>query len=660
MNNIEIPEHEQFIHRTFGDDVETRVAEISAIERAENGAMVVEGTAIVFDQITDIGPFRERVQRDAFDDVLNDDVRFLVNHTGLPLARTTNGTLQLRKSDVGIHIRAELADTPTGRETYELIKRGDINQMSFSAQVTRDGWRPDADGVRVVSRVKAFKDVSVVTFPAYNTTSIVARSWAAEMAQNADTEPDRGDESSDQNLTENQSENNGETADVNRAENQSANVTKFDNKPLEQMNLNELKATREKYVAEHAELIRTAEQNGVELNEAQNQRADFLVMEVERLDNKIRHRANHEKMTAGVHVGSSMPNSERREIERMNRDWSLTRAIQQIVRNGHLDGIEAEWTSEARRDNDNRGLQTDGNIGIPSWAILRAGETDSFTSTTAGGDAGGGGFVPTNVPGVIEALRAPSVIEQTGVTVIPNAVGNLQFPRVKTKMTAHEKGEIAESAAAGGQLDEVTLSPERLTAWTSYSKQLAMQGGAAVDRLILGDLIGGLNAKMDTAAFSDIIAVVDGTTINIIGTDGADKTLDAALVYGMEGAVLADHANLAGALFVMSPKALTLSRSEAAVASVSALWENGRFANYNAIATPYLADDLLDDTTTVGGQMLFGNFAQAGILAKYGSPDILVDPYSNAKNGQILIHINQFWDFALRQPQALAFADQLK
>lgn len=660
MNMNEQP-NEQWLHRVHGDDVETRVAKIQAVERAaDSNELVVEGMAAVFDTITDIGPFRERVERNAFDDVLNDDVRFLVNHDGLPLARTSNGTLTLEKRDDGLFMRANLANTERGREIYSLIQRGDIDQMSFAAKITRDGWQPDDDGVRVISRVKSLVDVSAVTFGAYPTTSIHARSWAE--AQNAiqdqTTESAEPDDETKRVASE--------IADVMRPTNEnqadddeSLKIRNLQTKPFEQMNLNELKAIREKYFAEHADLIRKADENGTELTDADNQRADWLVMEVERLDTKIRHRANQEKMQSAVHVGTTLNAGERREIERMNKTWSLSRAIKQIATNGRLDGVEAEWTAEARKDNERRGLEMDGNVGIPAFAIYRAGETDTMTATTAGGDAGGGGFVPTNVPGVIEALRAPSVIEQTGVTVINNATGNLKFPRIKTKATLAEKGEIEATAAAGLQLDEVTLSPERVTAYTTYSKQLALQGGADVDRLILGDLVAAMNARMDTSAFADIIATTDGSTINIAGTDGSNDALAAALVYQMESQVLADGADLNGAVWVMSPKAFQNSRSEAAVSNVSALWENQRFAGYGALATPYLLDDVLDNGSDVGGQMLFGNFRQAGILARFGSPDILIDPFTAAATGQIKIHINAFWDFALRQPAALSFADQL-
>jgi len=110
----------------------------------------------------------------------------------------------------------------------------------------------------------------------------------------------------------------------------------------------------------------------------------------------------------------------------------------------------------------------------------------------------------------------------------------------------------------------------------------------------------------------------------------------------------------------MSPNAYANSKALAQVNSVNALWDAGRFNMYNAVATPYLVDGFLADTTTPAAQMIFGNFAQGAILAYFGSLDLLVDPYSNAGNAQIALHVNRFFDFDLRQPKALSTATKLE
>jgi HK97 family phage major capsid protein len=388
------------------------------------------------------------------------------------------------------------------------------------------------------------------------------------------------------------------------------------------------------------------------MTEAEQERSDKLDGMVADLDVKIKHKEREQQMVARMAQSGTTSNTEKREIERVNGSFSISRAVSQIANGRSLEGAEAEWAQEAQREARSQGLQMAGQIAIPTIA-LRAGAADNFQA----GSGDGSGFVPTAVPAAIEALRAPTVLEQLGTTVIRNATGNLKFPRVSVKAAGTGEGEVDANANSGMEMDELTLTPNRVSAKTVYSKQLILQGGSEVDSLIAGELAAAMNAYVDDAAFDLIIA---STAVNQTVT--GDDVLDAAIVNAMEGAVLAGGANLAGAAYVMSPKAYELSKALAQVSSVSSIWENGQFNNYRAVATPYLVNSTLDTAvggSTVGGSMIFGNFAQGGILAYFGGIDLLVDPYSNAGTAQIALHVNRFYDFDVRQPLALATAVQL-
>ena len=314
-----------------------------------------------------------------------------------------------------------------------------------------------------------------------------------------------------------------------------------------------------------------------------------------------------------------------------------------------MEGAEAEWATEAMREMRSQGLQSAGQIAIPSIALRTA---DDFQATS--GQAGAG-FVPTVVPAAIEALRAPTVLEGLGTTVIRNATGNFQFPRVSTKASGTGETEVSQDAASGLNMDHVSLNPQRVAANTTYSKQLILQGGSEIDFLIANELAAAMNAYIDDYAF-DLISA--STTVN--QSSVADAALTAIIVNKMETDALAQGANLAGASYVMSPGAYGLSKALAQVSSVNALWENGRFNMYNAVATPYLVNGFLEDgTTPAAGSMVFGNFAQGAILAYFGGIDLLVDPYSAAGTAQIKLHVNRFFDFDLRQPGALSLANHI-
>jgi len=166
-------------------EIERRTFTVQDVEarQAEDGTMRLRGYAAVFNDASVPLPFKETIAPGAFRKTLSEtpDVRLLINHEGLPLARTKNGTLTLSEDERGLFMDAEIADTTEGRDLYKLVERGDVDQMSFAFRVIRQKWNEDRS-VRTLTEVSlADGDVSVVTYPAYPTTTVEAR----EALQNA-------------------------------------------------------------------------------------------------------------------------------------------------------------------------------------------------------------------------------------------------------------------------------------------------------------------------------------------------------------------------------------------------------------------------------------------------------------------------------------------
>jgi HK97 family phage prohead protease len=636
MENKEDKRTEE-LRNQYGENVELRTAEVRA---AGDDSLVVEGYASNFDVEYDLGYFKESVARGAFDDVMQDDVRFLLNHTGAPLARTTNGTLELSIDETGLKYRAALADTQDGRDLYKLIKRGDITQSSFAFTIDNDEWSEDRS-TRTITKIGRLLDTSAVTYPASPSTTVAARNMAAAAQEVEELK-------SEQVAAEPETEERAEPENIKTGE---RNFTPQPRNNFSNMTLNDLKGQRSAHYEEFVAVGQKADSEGRVLTEAEQERCDKLDNMIQDLDVKIKHKTREQEMVARMAQTGSAGASEQREVERVNGSFSLSRAVAAVANGRNLEGAEAEWASEASKEARSQGLQMAGQIAIPSIALRTA---DDFQ---AGSGEAGAGFVPTVVPAAIEALRAPTVLEGLGTTVIRNATGNLQFPRVSTKATGTGETEVSADADSGLDMDQLSLNPQRVAAKTKYSKQLILQGGSEIDSLIANELAAAMNAYVDDFGFDTIMA---STAVNQVVT--ADDALDAAIVNAMETAVLADGGNLATSAYVMSPKAYELSKALAQVSAVNALWENGQFNMYRAVATPYLVNSVLDAAvggSTVGGNMIFGNFAQGAIMAYFGGIDLLVDPYSDAGTAQIALHVNRFFDFDLRQPQALATATKL-
>jgi HK97 family phage prohead protease len=152
---------------------------IPAEIRADESGIKVSGYAAVFNEEADIGGmFREVIAPGAFRSALGrDDVAFLINHDGLPLARTRSGTLKLEEDDHGLRIETELdADDPDVKRIVGKMKRGDLDKMSFAFRATKQAWDDTQDPpLRTVQEVQLY-DVSIVNDPAYGGTEIGLRS----------------------------------------------------------------------------------------------------------------------------------------------------------------------------------------------------------------------------------------------------------------------------------------------------------------------------------------------------------------------------------------------------------------------------------------------------------------------------------------------------
>ena len=159
--------------------IERRTYTVQDVEarQADDGTMRISGYAAVFNDSSVPLPFVERIAPGAFRKTLTEtpDVRLLINHEGLPLARTKNGTLTLTEDSRGLYMDAVIADTQEGRDLYTLIQRGDMDQMSFAFRVIRQKWNEGRTERLLTELSLADGDVSVVTYPAYPTTSVEAR-----------------------------------------------------------------------------------------------------------------------------------------------------------------------------------------------------------------------------------------------------------------------------------------------------------------------------------------------------------------------------------------------------------------------------------------------------------------------------------------------------
>lgn len=155
-------------------------------EQNDNGA-IITGRPIVYNSRTNLGFFDEIIDSGALDETNLTDVRFLVNHdiSKIPLARSRrnngNSTMHLTPDIQGLNmdwVKLDVENNSEARALYSAVQRKDITGMSFMFSIDGERWEDlESDHpTRHITKIGSIVEISAVTFPAYDATSINARS----------------------------------------------------------------------------------------------------------------------------------------------------------------------------------------------------------------------------------------------------------------------------------------------------------------------------------------------------------------------------------------------------------------------------------------------------------------------------------------------------
>jgi HK97 family phage major capsid protein len=394
----------------------------------------------------------------------------------------------------------------------------------------------------------------------------------------------------------------------------------------------ELRQERAGLIEEANNLLETCKNEARNLTEDEQVSYDAKMESIDKLKKDIEMVERQEKLNAEIASNvASAPVNEPTEV----RDYSFFKAIQGSV-NGNLDGIEREMHEEAVNEARNAGRSING-LGIPSFILEARANVTQGTSAIA----------PTNVLAYADAMREASVFDKVGANILTGLSANTTIPVTGTS-TVEWEGETDAAASGGANFGKVELTPTRLAAYVNISKQLLLQNGAGAEQAIIRDLGRAVGQKMDAAIFST--ASVTGapaslgasatTTFTPAGTYAANSSIYSDVVNAEKA--LAEAGGLEGNLsYVFSPALMADIKQAAQVASVSAGFQGGIVNGYQSFFT--------NGCTKVAGtsaDFYFGDFSKL-YIGMFGGLDIMVDPYSEAKNGQTQLVLNQYMDWGV-------------
>ena len=419
----------------------------------------------------------------------------------------------------------------------------------------------------------------------------------------------------------------------------------------------QFKALRSKKIETLDSMVSTCELESRSFTEAESKSVDNLNADIAELDGKIERAENTEANITRMANTGATPSPDK-EIENVKRSFSLSRAINGAM-SGGLTGAEAEAYQEAQIEARASGIQLAGNVAIPS-SMLREARALGDAGLLAAGTGEGTDFVPTEHQGFIEALQPRLLVEELGATIINGVSGNLDMPRISAAGTAGWGAtEAAATPNSGLATDTLSLTPKRVGAFTTYTKQLLIQGSPSVDRIIADDLGRAIRNAVDAAAFNG--GGASGVPQGIFGTTGVNDqaatngtALTNATLLKMITDVASQDGLTGGECFVVSPAAYQKLTSLVQVSGVSALMVNDMINGYKVYMSSHLTQNVTKGSVTNGtSQLMFGNFKNL-MVCNWSGADLLIDPYTLGGSSEVKVIANKWMDLGARQPKAFA------
>jgi HK97 family phage prohead protease/HK97 family phage major capsid protein len=655
MENNENAQVEE-LRNKYGENVELRTAEVRA---AGDDSLVIEGYAANFEQRTDLGYFKEEIARGAFDNVMEDDVRLLLNHDGAPMARTTNGTLELSIDDTGLKYRAALADTQDGRDLYKLIKRGDISQSSCAFTIAEQEWSEDRS-TRTVTKMARLLDVSPVTYPAYPTTTVAARQMAEvkpepveEVQTKSEAQPEKQEVRTFEQTAESKPAKQIKIMNFRNSNDAARYISQLEDKLA---NINALAETEERALTSE-ELEETQDIHN-KLEAAEQQR-DGLAK-------------NEQRLKARAVAQDAVVRSDKEAIK-ANAKFDFGKALREAAQGG-VTGLEKEVMQEARKEASALGLGLRGDFSIPQSMLIEA-------RNVYGVDSGQSGVndavttVATEVTELVGALRSNSLLAATGATQLNGFVGDIKMPSLPTD-AAEEPVEGAGVTGNTGSMGQQTLSPQRIAQQMIVTKEAINQTNGNMAAVIAADFGRSIANVQDKIALNSIsgvggaTALAGGTGQIVLATEVDTNDLaatDSEDIRDLWAAITANGAENNTA-FVFHPTTYAHLLGQSNVSSVSPLIENGAIFGYNVLNSGSVpvqdlsavnCDQLIEGgAASVADGLTAVYFGYYGdwtdmFYANWGGLDVTVDPFSGISAGTVKIVVDTFFDAKVRRSGSL-------
>ena len=592
--------------------------EIRSIARAfTTNGRTVSGYAIRFNEDSAFMGFTERISPSALPASMleNADIFAYFNHDWSKVLARTPNSLKLDLRNDGLYYEFEAPNTQDGNDLLEHIKRGEMYGTSFAFSLPEDGsgevWTKQEDGtyLREIIMFDALYEISPVYTPAYPTTSVSAR--CLEYVRNTE----------EQNMKEDEKDKLEKDKQTEPNESQDKEKQKEQDKPVESAESKSCESDQDE-----------SKSCGNEPDESKPDESKSCGDKPDETKSCGNEPDEPDEPCEGPQCDKDDDYKENiSNRNKMKKQFSLLKAINDIANNRSLDAASQAVINAGADEMRSAGQSFSGQIQLPVESRAAVTVTDEHDDV-----------IEVEFADLLTPLRAKNVLVAAGAKYMSGLIGDVQVPIMGAGNVTWE-GEVASAKEAGYTFSSKKLQPKRLTAYVDISKQFLVQDSIGAEQAIRADIVAAINSKLE----STILGSAQGSTTTPAGIfygQTPNKITTFKDICDLEASI--EDANVIGECkYVMSNKAKAALRNMAKSSkSTQLVMENGEVDG-----TPVL------NTSNVEAQNIaYGDWNNLAI-GQWGAIDLVVDPYTLAKDGQVRIVINAFFDAITLRPEAFAF-----
>ena len=527
---------------------------------------------------------------------LNDGAPLLFNHNPDRVIGVVEGARIDSKGRRG-YARVRFSRNPFAQEVLSDVKDGVLRNVSFGYSIDKMEERGSGD---FVATAWAPYEVSIVSVPADKTVGIGRALTPTEPAASAAPSPDPlpSMESTTPDLA----------------------VVRAEAAEAERSRIAEISALCDKH--NMGEMGRQLVESGRSIDEARAAVLDKMNIPQEPVN------------MSAADLGMS---------EKEARSFSFLRAINYLsnptdraAREAAAFEIEASDAAAAKLGRQSRGIT------IPQEVLRR--------DLNVGAATAGGNLVETMLDSgsFIDLLRNASALDQAGATVLTGLTGNVAIPRQSGAATAYWVAESGSPTESQQTVDQVSLVPRTVAAYTDFSRRLMIQSSIDVENMVRNDLAQVIALKIDAAGLYGTGASNEPLGLkNTTGVGTEDFAADAptfAEVVALESDVATANALLGSPVYLMNAAMRgNLKTTKKDAGSGIFIMENGEVNGYRGVLSNQVASN----------DLWFGNFADL-IIGYFSGLDLMVDPYTHSTSGTVRVIAMQDCDIAIRHPESFS------